>query len=136
MASAKQLKHVILKNLAALLAEADDSAMRALQLYGEALLLDDGDAVVWNRMGTLVSALSLHALETTHLIKCTTARGMPCCIQISSREHPCIGEMPSMKHGSPGTLSIVDLCPCHDRGSLEACCCHDLYCLWQPLCEC
>ena len=61
MASAKQLKHVIFKNLAALLAESDESAMRALQLYGQALLLDDGDAVVWNRMGTLVSVHSLHA---------------------------------------------------------------------------
>lgn len=58
MASAKQLKHLALKNLAALLAEGDESAMRALQLYGQALLLDDGDAVVWNRMGTLVSLAS------------------------------------------------------------------------------
>ncbi len=62
LASAAQLRYLVLKNLAALLADtadADDAraalaAMRAMQLYGQALLLDDGDAVVWNRMGTLV----------------------------------------------------------------------------------
>lgn len=55
MASAKQIRHLLLKNLATLLADTDDSAKRALKLYAQALLLDDGDAVVWNRMGTLVS---------------------------------------------------------------------------------
>ncbi len=57
MASAKQIRHLVLKNLATLLADTDDSAKRALKLYAQALLLDDGDAVVWNRMGTLVSML-------------------------------------------------------------------------------
>ncbi|CAL8466575.1 g6111 [Coccomyxa elongata] len=55
MASAKQIRHLVLKNLAALLADTDDSAKRALKLYAQALLLDDGDAVVWNRMGTLAA---------------------------------------------------------------------------------
>jgi hypothetical protein len=54
MASASQLKYLVLKNLALLLAETDETAMRALQLYAQALLLDDGDPVVWNRMATLV----------------------------------------------------------------------------------
>ena len=66
LASAAQLRYLVLKNLAALLADtadADDAsaaaaAMRAVQLYGQALLLDDGDAVVWNRMGTLVRFMS------------------------------------------------------------------------------
>lgn len=61
LASAAQLRYLVLKNLALLLtnSSADQetssaAADRALQLYGQALLLDDGDAVVWNRMGTLV----------------------------------------------------------------------------------
>lgn len=57
MASARQLKYLVLKNLALLLAEADETAERALQLYGQALLLDDGDSTIWNKMGTLVSML-------------------------------------------------------------------------------
>ena len=63
MASAKQIRHLVLKNLAALLADSDASAKRALKLYAQALRLDDGDAVVWNRMGTLVS---MHALCSRH----------------------------------------------------------------------
>ena len=62
LASAAQLRYLVLRNLATLLADAVPAdgaaaaalALRALQLYGQALLLDDGDAVVWNRMGTLV----------------------------------------------------------------------------------
>ena len=51
------------KNLASLLAAEDASAPRALSLYAQALMLDDGDSVVWNHMGTLVRpafSASLH----------------------------------------------------------------------------
>ena len=44
----------MLKNLAAVLAEEAGSAAEALRLYGEAVQLDAGDIVLWNRMGTLV----------------------------------------------------------------------------------
>ena len=53
-ASAAQLRYLVLKNLASLLAAEDASAPRALSLYAQALMLDDGDSVVWNHMGTLV----------------------------------------------------------------------------------
>lgn len=43
-----------MKNLAAVLAEDDSTAAEALKLYGEAAQLDNGDIVLWNRMGTLV----------------------------------------------------------------------------------
>ena len=53
-ASAAQLRYLVLKNLANLLASDDATTPRALHLYAQALMLDDGDAVVWNHMGTLV----------------------------------------------------------------------------------
>jgi len=54
-ASASQLRYLVLKNLASLLAGDDASAPRALSLYAQALMLDDGNSAVWNHMGTLVS---------------------------------------------------------------------------------
>jgi hypothetical protein len=53
-ASAAQLRYLVLKNLANLLASDDATAPRSLHLYAQALMLDDGNAVVWNHMGTLV----------------------------------------------------------------------------------
>ncbi len=53
-ASASQLRYLVLRNLASLLAGEDASAPRALSLYAQALMLDDRDSVVWNHMGTLV----------------------------------------------------------------------------------
>lgn len=53
-ASALQLRFLVLKNLAALLAEDDSSAAEALRLYGEAAALEQDDVILWNRMGTLV----------------------------------------------------------------------------------
>ena len=44
----------MLKNLAAVLAAEEGTAAQALALYGEAAMLDDGDIVLWNRMGALV----------------------------------------------------------------------------------
>lgn len=49
-----QVRFLVLKNLAAVLAEDDSTAADALKLYGEAAQLDNGDIVLWNRMGTLV----------------------------------------------------------------------------------
>ena len=46
----------MLKNLAAILATGEGTAVQALKLYAEAAMLDDGDIVLWNRMGTLVCA--------------------------------------------------------------------------------
>ena len=72
LASAAQLRYLVLKNLALLLTNASGdpeiwliAADRALQLYGQALLLDDGDAVVWNRMGTLVGPACGHSALLT-----------------------------------------------------------------------
>jgi hypothetical protein len=50
-----QLRFLVLKNLAALLAARDEDAPHALELYAQALSLDQEDIVLWNRMGTLVS---------------------------------------------------------------------------------
>ena len=44
----------MLKNLAAVLAAEEGTAAQALGLYGQAAMLDGGDIVLWNRMGTLV----------------------------------------------------------------------------------
>ncbi len=66
-ASAAQLRYLVLKNLANLLASDDAAAARALQLFAQALMLDDGDAVVWNHMGTLVSCHSLRPLACVSL---------------------------------------------------------------------
>lgn len=49
-----QVRFLVLKNLAAVLAEEPGSAEEALRLYGDAAQLDGGDIVLWNRMGTLV----------------------------------------------------------------------------------
>ena len=54
-ASASQLRYLVLRNLANLLAGEDVSAPRALSFYAQALMLDNGDSVVWNHMGTLVT---------------------------------------------------------------------------------
>ena len=48
----------MLKNLAAVLAAEEGTAAQALGLYGEAATLDGGDIVLWNRMGTLVRAIT------------------------------------------------------------------------------
>lgn len=58
-ASASQLRYLVLRNLANLLALEDATAPRALSLYAQALMLDKGDSAVWNHMGTLVGQLSL-----------------------------------------------------------------------------
>ena len=49
-----QVRFLVLKNLAAVLAEDNGSAAEALGLYGAAAQLDGGDIVLWNRMGSLV----------------------------------------------------------------------------------
>ena len=54
-----QVRFLVLKNLAAVLAEEDGSAGEALALYGEAAALDGGDIVLWNRMGTLARSEAL-----------------------------------------------------------------------------
>ena len=64
-ASAAQLRYLVLKNLASLLAAEDASAPRALSLYAQALMLDDGDSVVWNHMGTLVRAAFIASVHPT-----------------------------------------------------------------------
>jgi hypothetical protein len=53
-ALAAQVRFLVLKNLAALLAGRDATARRAVALYVEALQLDAGDVVLWHRTGTLV----------------------------------------------------------------------------------
>lgn len=63
-ASASQLRYLVLKNLASLLAWEDVTAPRALSLYAQALMLDDGNSVVWNQMGTLVSYAATHHLTS------------------------------------------------------------------------
>ncbi len=55
----QQVRFLVLKNLAAILAAAMETAPEALRLYGEAAMLDGGDIVLWNRLGTLVSAAGL-----------------------------------------------------------------------------
>ena len=54
-AHAPQVRFLILKNLAANLAEQDWSCEEALQFYIEAAKLDATDTVLWHRMGALVS---------------------------------------------------------------------------------
>ncbi len=54
-AHAPQVRFLILKNLAANLADQDCSCEEALQLYIEAAKLDATDTVLWHRMGALVS---------------------------------------------------------------------------------
>lgn len=67
-ASASQLRYLVLKNLASLLAGDDASAPRALSLFGQALMLDDGDPVVWNQMGSLVGiSQPLHPSASLYL---------------------------------------------------------------------
>ena len=51
----QQVRFLVVRNLADVLAEQDDQADRALDLYGRALAMDGGDPALWNRMGTLVS---------------------------------------------------------------------------------
>ena len=74
-ASATQLRYLVLKNLASLLAAEDASAPRALSLYAQALMLDDEDSVVWNHMGTLVrSAFSAPVHSVSPVL--STSRGV------------------------------------------------------------
>lgn len=54
-AHAPQVRFLILKNLAANLADQDSSCEEALQLYIQAAKLDATDTVLWHRMGALVS---------------------------------------------------------------------------------
>jgi hypothetical protein len=49
-----QIRFLVLRNLAELLAVDDASALRALHLFGSAGQLDGDDIVLWDRMGTLV----------------------------------------------------------------------------------
>lgn len=63
-----KLRFLVLKNLAALLSKHDAtdelSAQRALQLYCQALALEDDSLILWQQMGTLVSPCALvQALE-------------------------------------------------------------------------
>ena len=50
----RQVRFVILRNKADLLAEQDATAELALQLYGEAVSIDSDDPALWNCMGSLV----------------------------------------------------------------------------------
>ena len=50
----RQVRFVILRNKADLLAEQDATAELALQLYGEAVSIDSHDPALWNCMGSLV----------------------------------------------------------------------------------
>ncbi len=53
-----QLRFVVIKNLAAILASAGHAGQcGALELFNEALAMEREDVVIWNRMGSLVSAL-------------------------------------------------------------------------------
>lgn len=63
---------MVLKNLAAVLAAEEGTAAQALGLYGEAAMLDAGDIVLWNRMGTLVRIIC-----SVHTCKCA-AGNLPC----------------------------------------------------------
>lgn len=49
-----QLRALVLRNKAELLAEDDETAEAALQLYLKALELDTGDPALWHRIGCLV----------------------------------------------------------------------------------
>ena len=60
----RQVRFLVLKNLAAALAAEDGTAAQALGLYGQAALLDGGDIVLWNRMGTLVCGPTLNSGST------------------------------------------------------------------------
>ena len=51
-----KLRFLSLKNLAGLLAKKDDTAPKGLQLYCQALWMEDDSAILWQQMGTLVSA--------------------------------------------------------------------------------
>lgn len=55
-----KLRFLVLKNLAALLGQRDDTAMRGLQLYCQALCLEDDSVVLWQQMGTLVRLAYVH----------------------------------------------------------------------------
>ena len=61
------MRFLVLKNLAAVLAEEPGSAEKALGLYGDAAQLDGGDIVLWNRMGTLVRHLFFYIIIFTIL---------------------------------------------------------------------
>lgn len=58
-----KLRFLVLKNLAALLsregAAGDESAQRGLELYCQALAMEDDSVMLWQQMGTLVSDLAL-----------------------------------------------------------------------------
>lgn len=79
-ASASQLRYLVMRNLANLLAGEDASAPRALSLYAQALMLDNGDSVVWNHMGTLVT-FSHRVQASVHLT--TSVRTLPMCVMTS-----------------------------------------------------
>ncbi|KAA6420724.1 MAG: hypothetical protein FRX49_09301 [Trebouxia sp. A1-2] len=68
-AHAPQVRFLILKNLAANLADQDCSCEEALQLYIEAAELDATDTVLWHRMGALATemgqwGIARHAYES------------------------------------------------------------------------
>lgn len=50
-----QLRFLLLRNKADVLAAADGTAPAALALYQQALRMDGGDASLWHRLGILVS---------------------------------------------------------------------------------
>lgn len=50
----RQVRHLILRNKADILGKEDKTANKALQLYQEALGIDNNDASLLNKMGTLV----------------------------------------------------------------------------------
>ncbi len=64
----------MLKNLAAVLAAEEGTAAQALGLYGQAAMLDGGDIVLWNRMGSLVCVCAMPRPDVTHHPKSCAGR--------------------------------------------------------------
>ena len=52
-----QVRYVVLKNLAILLAKRQATAAKALDLFTEAAVIDDSDVLVWNHFSSLVCSL-------------------------------------------------------------------------------
>jgi len=59
----RQLRFLILRNKADVLARDDTTALAALQLYHESLGMDGGDASLWYRKGILVSTTTYFPIE-------------------------------------------------------------------------
>ena len=50
----RQVRYLILRNKADILGKSNDTGVQAMQLYKEALGIDDQDASLFNKAGTLV----------------------------------------------------------------------------------